>query len=375
MNGAYDVIVVGSGAMGSACCWQLAASGLKVLGLDSHHPPHDKGSSHGANRIIRQAYFEDARYIPFCKRSYQLWDQLEQASSQRLFHRNGLLVMGSGDQAIPNAILKNGSEHNVQLQQLSAAEISSAYPQFLLSESHWGVMEENAGFLEVENCVAAQVKVASELGAEFKFGEPISSWSQEGNAVSVTTTIGQYHASHLVIACGAWSSEFLADCGVPLVVRRVPQFWFSVGSGYKENDGMPCFAFTNGPEFIYGFPQLGEDGLKVAQYEPSDVVKNPNALDTNASEADLAPVATCVTKHLAGLKSSRPVRVKMCMYTLTPDRNFLMGRHPKYSRLIVATGGSGHAFKMVPFIGEQVKNLITDTQTEFDIGFLGFSRG
>ena len=72
----YDAIVLGAGGVGSAALFQLASRGANVLGLDRFTPPHDRGSSHGQSRIIRQAYFEHPDYTPLLLDSYRLWSGL-----------------------------------------------------------------------------------------------------------------------------------------------------------------------------------------------------------------------------------------------------------------------------------------------------------
>src|SRR5215467_1494963 len=90
----YDVIVAGLGAMGSAATYQLARRGQRVLGLDRFRPPHTFGSAHGLTRIIREAYFEDPRYVPLVQRAYRLWSQLEKASGQKVFLKTGGVMIG-----------------------------------------------------------------------------------------------------------------------------------------------------------------------------------------------------------------------------------------------------------------------------------------
>ena len=80
MADTYDVIVVGLGAMGSATLHQLAHRGFKVLGIEQFTPGHANGSSHGKSRIIREAYFEDPRYVPLVQRAYECWRALEAES-------------------------------------------------------------------------------------------------------------------------------------------------------------------------------------------------------------------------------------------------------------------------------------------------------
>ncbi len=93
----YDAIVLGLGGMGSAAAAHLAARGKRVLGLEQFTPAHDRGSSHGQSRIIRQAYYEDPAYVPLLLRSYELWADLEKRSAQQLYLRTGGLMVGPRD--------------------------------------------------------------------------------------------------------------------------------------------------------------------------------------------------------------------------------------------------------------------------------------
>ncbi len=93
-NGAYDVIVIGVGGMGSATVHELARRGLRVLGLERFDVPHALGSSHGVNRIIRLAYFEHPSYVPLLRRAHERWRELEAASGEQLLHITGSLDVG-----------------------------------------------------------------------------------------------------------------------------------------------------------------------------------------------------------------------------------------------------------------------------------------
>src|SRR5215469_10899592 len=97
MNDAYDAIIVGLGAMGSAAAYHLAKNGRRVLGLDRFHPPHEQGSSHGLTRIIREAYFEHPLYVPLVRRAYELWADLEKASGRKLLLQTSGLMIGPPD--------------------------------------------------------------------------------------------------------------------------------------------------------------------------------------------------------------------------------------------------------------------------------------
>src|SRR5437868_7663602 len=95
LDAPYDAIVIGAcGGVGSAAMFHLAARGARVLGLDRFPPGHDRGSSHGRTRIIRQAYFEHPDYVPLLFRAYELWAELGQRRGLPLLHEIGLLQVG-----------------------------------------------------------------------------------------------------------------------------------------------------------------------------------------------------------------------------------------------------------------------------------------
>ena len=80
--------------MGSAAAYHLASRGQRVLGLEKFTPAHDKGSSHGGSRIIRQSYFEDPAYVPLLLRAYELWEKLAKDSGREVYRVTGGLFSG-----------------------------------------------------------------------------------------------------------------------------------------------------------------------------------------------------------------------------------------------------------------------------------------
>jgi hypothetical protein len=124
----WDAIVVGLGGVGSAAIYKLASAGYRVLGIDSYPPLHDRGSSHGKTRIMRQAYFEHPDYVPLLRRAYVRWDQLEQQADVKLFHRTGLVQTGPPDGEVISGVLRSTAEHGLSVEQITSAELTRRWP-------------------------------------------------------------------------------------------------------------------------------------------------------------------------------------------------------------------------------------------------------
>jgi len=146
VNSQYDAIVVGCGAMGSAACMHLAQRGAKVLGLEQFDIPHALGSSHGYSRMIRLAYYEHPDYVPLLRRAYQLWDELEKSSGQKLLYVTGGIYMGPPEGEVVGGALKAARMHGLAHELMDRRAIGERFPQFSLPENFAGVWEPQAGF-------------------------------------------------------------------------------------------------------------------------------------------------------------------------------------------------------------------------------------
>src|SRR5450631_2515109 len=128
------IIVLGLGAMGSATAQHLAQRGHTVFGFDHFTPPHTLGSSHGETRIIRQAYWEDWRYVPLLFRAWQLWRQLEADTGQHLLQLTGGLMIGRPDSALVQGSLLSAQKFNLPHAVFSRDEVQRRHPAFHLRE-------------------------------------------------------------------------------------------------------------------------------------------------------------------------------------------------------------------------------------------------
>jgi sarcosine oxidase len=379
-SGAYDVIVVGLGSMGSAACHHLAGRGARVLGLERFDIPHALGSHHGASRMIRLAYFEHPDYVALLLRAYELWDLLERESGQRILHVTGGLYLGRPDSELISGSMRAARAHGLAHEVLDRAQIAARFPQFDLPADTIGFHEARAGFLLPELAVATHAGQAMRRGAELHGCEPVTSWDAAGDRVTVRTGRGVYHARHLVFAGGAWSGRLVRDLGVELKVTRQTLGWFWPRAPESFALGrLPVWAVDpahGGPYrgIYYGFPMMPDaPGVKIALHWPTAEAVDPDTVDRRPLAGDEGPLREAVRRCLPAADGPL-LSLRVCLYTSSPDGDFIIDRHPRHERVTVACGFSGHGFKFASVIGEVLADLATTGRSAQPIGFLGLER-
>src|SRR5918999_1029608 len=162
MKRSYDVIVVGLGGMGSAAAYHLARRGQRVLGIERFTPAHDRGSSHGRSRVIRQAYFEDPAYVPLVLRAYELWREAERATGADLLLITGALMIGAPDSEVVAGSLRSAREWDLGHELLDATDLRRRFPTFAPTTDTVALYEAQPGVVRPEAAVAAHLHLATE---------------------------------------------------------------------------------------------------------------------------------------------------------------------------------------------------------------------
>ena len=231
-----------------------------------------------------------------------------------------------------------------------------------------------AGFLLVEDCVKAHAEAAVRAGATLQSGVAVRGWKPDGRSVIVETDDEKLSADRIVITAGAWASDLLASLNVPFQVRRKPLFWYRTNDpSYQMESGCPCFFFESLNGQFYGFPQSNELGVKLAEHTGGGVVTDPLQVDRSLHPADQARVEACLAEHLPGVSRECTAHA-VCMYTMSPDEHFVVGRHPEYPQVAFTAGLSGHGFKFTSVLGEVMAQLALNGVTQHPIEFLSPTR-
>jgi sarcosine oxidase len=370
----YDVIVIGLGAMGSAAVYQLARRGYRVLGLDANIRRHKNGSSHGTSRIIREAYLEGSDYVPIVQRAYELWHELEAETGQELLKITGCLTIGEPHSTFVTGALASCKRFNLAHEYLTASEVNRRFPGYTLTDNLEAVLEPNGGILFPEQCVMAHLDLAARHGGEIHHEEQVLKWTTQGdNSVVVETTQGSYAADRLVITTGPWANEWLAELGVPLKVQRIVNAHFEPDNQERfKPEVFPVYLLEAPEGEYYGFPLLPGEGIKLGRHDIGDVC-TPQTINREVDPSEIQMLKQVVDRYMRGGAESFKWSLT-CMYTNTPDRNFVIDRHPGNSNVVYGCGFSGHGFKFASAIGEILAEMAVDGKTRHSIEFLAASR-
>src|SRR3712207_5109116 len=276
--------------MGSPPASQLAGREKKVLGLERPPPTHDRGSSHGGSRLIRQAYFEDPAYVPLVLRAYELWERLERETNKDLMTLCGGLMLGQRGSRVLEGSILSAREHDLPCEVIEAEELRRRFPALAPTRETVALYEASAGFIDPGAAIDAQLDRAANLGAELRFEEPVVSWEAAGSrdGVRVETPAAVYEAERLVLVPGAWVPALLAEMGLPLESALRMICWFEPeGSAEPMLPGaFPVFMWEpeDGNAFA-GCPLVaGKRGGKTIFFRAGGVPCDPDALDRRERE-------------------------------------------------------------------------------------------
>jgi sarcosine oxidase len=363
----YEYIVLGLGGLGSAAAYWLARrAGGDVLGLERFELGHARGESQDHSRIIRLSY-HTPEYVELAKRAYAAWAGLAAESREEVVLRTGGLDFAPRQSAIPLDSYRSSMDAaGVAYEALDAAEIMRRWPQFRLTPDIHGLYQEDAGIAMAARANAAHQRMAREHGASLRDGTPVTGIRAARGEVDVEVNGRAYRCRRLVIAAGPWSNEALGHLGMELplevTLEQVTYFATPERDAFRP-DRFPVWIWMDDPCY-YGFPVFGEAGTKAAQ----DAGGKPVTADGRGFDPDpanTAGVRAFLAKYLPTALGPE-IYTKTCLYTLTPDRDFVIDAVPEVDGVFVAIG-AGHAFKFASVIGKTLAELAVDGRTEVNL--------
>jgi sarcosine oxidase len=363
----YEYVVLGLGGFGSAAAYWLARrAGGEVLGLEQFELGHVRGESQDHSRIIRLSY-HTPEYVELAKHAYRAWADVEHDSGEQLVLRTGGLDFAGRVSAIPLSNYSNSMDAaGVPYERLDAAEIMRRWPPFRLSDDIHGLYQPESGIAMAAKANATHQRMARKYGARLLEGVQVGDIRTEAGEARIDVDNVTYRCRRLVIAAGAWSNQVLLSFGarLPLTITQEQVTYFATPHlADFQPDRFPIWIWMDDPCY-YGFPAFGEAAVKAGQ--------DAGGQEVTANTRTFEPDQPALRRVIGFLGDRLPtalgpiVYTRTCLYTLTPDRDFIIDKVPGHPEALMAIGG-GHGFKFASLIGQILSELAIDGETPHNL--------
>jgi sarcosine oxidase len=361
-----DTVVLGLGAMGSAALYHLALRGVPALGMEQFRLGHDRGSTHGPSRVFRP-FYANPLYVEMARAAQAQWQELEQRARTPLLRLCGQLVMARPDNAKFQESLKALQEAREDHDLPTRDQVARRFPMMQLPPDAVACWVPRAGFLEPDHALAVLVAEARKAGADVWDAQRVTGLGSQGDRLEITTSDRRILCRRLICTGGSWTASLLPDLQLDLKVTRQQKFHFRTSNvADLHPDQVPVY--TDYDLNYYGFP-VWRGILNVADDNWGDF--------TDPNEVDRSPDAETRARLQAWVEALFPncgwqhVHTETCLYTNTPDDDFIIDRHPDIPNVIIGAGFSGHGFKFTPLIGELLVQLALGETPSLDVRALG----
>lgn len=360
----WDAIVVGLGAIGSgAAYWLARARGDRVLGLERFELGHANGASSDHSRIIRLSYHRPD-YVRLAKRAYETWAEVEAESGTRVITTTGGLDLWPRDAIIPmDDYTGSLTAERVAFETLDGPEVRRRWPQWHVDDDLRAMYQPAGGLADPFKGNAAHRDLARAHGATLLDDTPVTAIRDAGGGdLEVVTPAATYRTGHVVVAADAWTNELLAgfERRLPLTITKEQVTYYGCPDPAAfAPDRFPVWIWMDDPCF-YGFPTYGEAGPKAAQDCGGESV-DPDTRTFERDEVAFTRLGAFLDRHLPGAVGP-PILTRTCLYTLTPDRDFVVDRVPEAPGVLVALGAA-HGFKYASVLGRVLAELALDGST------------
>ena len=210
------------------------------------------------------------------------------------------------------------------------------------------------------------MQLAEQHGATVREETRVTNIDWQADIRTVQTENGSFHGRKVIVTGGAWAGKLLAELNLPLTVTKQQVCYYQpIDSKRFQADRFPVFTeSTPDGEFIYGIPAFGKNGLKIARHGRGQII-SPDIPERTPDIDYIAHIDAYVQERLPEL--GKTTHAEVCLYTETPDEDFIIDTHPHCSDVLIAAGFSGHGFKFCALVGRILSELVQTGETVFDI--------
>ncbi|KAF1326691.1 Sarcosine oxidase, partial [Globisporangium splendens] len=382
-EGAFDIVVVGAGLMGSSAAYYASKTGKRVLLLEQFELLHGHGSSHGNSRIFRVAY-PNAVYTTLCLESLDLWHAIEKEAGAdvKLIEMTGELDFALTRNADLTKLEEVLAQHDLAFDTMTGAEANARFPGFSLDATSHAVFNKYAGVLNPHLAMATLQKLAQQHGAVIRANSKVvgifAADDKDGVTVVELADGTSISVRQCIVTSGAWTTSLLKHASSHSLkiqpIATYGTYWKPHNEELYKPANFPVF-INYGEDWIYGIPMTDPtEGVKICRHDGPPV--DPDARAGVEQPVDHTErLRAYVAKNFSQVDASGPAKTDHCMYSMTADENFIIDflsvaartDAAKTTSVVVGAGFSGHGAKMTPVIGKILAELAIHGKTDHNI--------
>ncbi len=356
------IAVIGAGGSGSAALRFLARSGHETVAFEQFAIGHAMGSSHGHSRLIRHSY-PDEFHTRLMRGAYDLWDDLACESGENLLVKCAGITFGpAGDATLQNTIrsLKNARiDHEI----LDREQSTARFPAIDIGDGNIAIYQKDSGFLKSSQCVRTQIDLAAKHGAEIREHCAVTAIEEKPGQVLVSTACSTEAFDAAIVTAGPWIGKLLAPLKLPVTTALRQVAYLRIRRNPENFAPGKLPVWIQHPSDYYGFPSDGQiDGIKIASHS-AGMPYDPDEPGRPLMPEPLENLVSHATRLFPDL-SDKVVSTQSCLYTITPDENFIVDHAPGSQRIVICSGCSGHGFKFTILLGKMIADMATGANPE-----------
>lgn len=352
------VLVVGAGLFGLTGARVLARRGAEVTVLEAGAVPHPDAASTDVSKVVRPDYGDDLLYTELAEEAIEAWPDWSERLGGGLFHRTGLLVATRAPlEARPfeHRTFETLSARGHAVERLRDGALAARFPAFEGATWVDGYLDPDAGWVASGAAVAGLARLVRGEGVRVREHAPVRELALAGGRVrGVRLAGGEVLEAELVlVAAGSWTPGLVPRLADRLRAVRQPVFHLTPRDPAPfRADVLPVWAADITTTGWYGFPALDDGRVKVGHHGEG---RPPERAAGGGAPLELEEdLRAFLRGTLPGLAEAPLSGGRWCPYCDSFDGDFWIGLDPDRPGLAVAAGGSGHAFKFLPVIGEVV---------------------
>jgi FAD-dependent oxidoreductase domain-containing protein 1 len=356
-----DVVLIGGGIIGASIAYHLRQDGFSgrilVIERDTTYARAATPMSLGG---VRQLYGVPSN-IQLARYSLQFYERFDELMSGRWgqaqahFHQRGyLLLLDDQNRDAWFRRYEVQRQMGVEVQMLPPGQVHELFPHLYVGDVTYALFSQRDGYVNPRGALQGFVERSRELNCTWLQDEVIGFEAASGQTFNVQTrTAETISAPVLVIVSGAWAQHVAGLAGISLPVQPVRRQACYVTLARPLGYKLPMVIDRSDVHFRH---DTETDNHLLISYIIRDEPPGFNFdWDSSQFEAHILPT---LKRRLPACGDVQLQRGWAGHYAVTPDENPILGPHPEFPGLFMATGYSGHGVMLAPASGKVLSEVI-----------------